>query len=157
MDFKVAGTADGITAIQMDIKIGGITREILAQALEQAKRGRLFILEKMSQTISKPRAELSPYAPRIFTMNIDPDKIRDVIGPGGKQIKKIIDETGVEIDIEDDGRVFIAAIDGESGKKAAQIIDDLTRDVEVGELYLGKVTRIMNFGAFVEVLPGRKA
>ena len=156
MDFKVAGTRDGITAIQMDIKVSGITREVLEQALNQAKAGRLFILEKMAQAISQPRTELSPYAPRIITMNIDPDKIRDVIGPGGKQIKKISDETGVKIDIEDDGRVFIASVDGESGEKAAQIVRDLVRDVVVGELYLGKVTRIMNFGAFVEVLPGKE-
>jgi polyribonucleotide nucleotidyltransferase len=156
MDFKVAGTADGITAMQMDIKVSGISREILWQALQQARAGRLFILDKMTQTISQPRSELSPYAPRIFTMNIDPDKIRDVIGPGGKQIKKIIDETGVKIDIEDDGRVFIASTDGESGERAAKIIGDLVRDVVVGELYLGKVTRIMNFGAFVEILPGKE-
>jgi polyribonucleotide nucleotidyltransferase len=156
MDFKVAGTSDGITAIQMDIKVSGISREVLHQALAQAKRGRLFILDKMAEAISQPRPELSPYAPRIITMNIDPDKIRDVIGPGGKQIKKIIDETGVKIDIEDDGRVFIASVDGESGQRAAQIINDLVRDVVPGELYLGRVTRIMNFGAFVEILPGKE-
>ena len=147
MDFKVAGTPDGITAMQMDIKVEGISREILEQALEQARRGRLFILDKMREAIEKPRPELSPYAPRIFTMQIDPDKIRDVIGPGGKQIKKIIDETGVKIDIEDDGRVFIAAVDQAAGEQAAKIIGDLVRDVVVGELYLGKVTRVMNFGA----------
>ncbi|NLC46464.1 MAG: polyribonucleotide nucleotidyltransferase [Firmicutes bacterium] len=156
MDFKVAGTPDGITAMQMDIKVEGISREILEQALEQARRGRLFILDKMREAIEKPRPELSPYAPRIFTMQIDPDKIRDVIGPGGKQIKKIIDETGVKIDIEDDGRVFIAAVDQAAGEQAAKIIGDLVRDVVVGELYLGKVTRVMNFGAFVEILPGKE-
>ena len=156
MDFKVAGTPDGITAMQMDIKVEGISREILEQALEQARRGRLFILDKMREAIEKPRPELSPYAPRIFTLQIDPDKIRDVIGPGGKQIKKIIDETGVKIDIEDDGRVFIAAVDQAAGEQAAKIIGDLVRDVVVGELYLGKVTRVMNFGAFVEILPGKE-
>lgn len=156
MDFKVAGTKDGITAIQMDIKISGISREVLSQALEQAKQGRLFILGKMAEAIAEPRAELSPHAPRIFTMEIHPDKIRDVIGPGGKQIKRIIDETGVKIDIEDDGRVFIAAVDGDAGERAAAIINDLVREPEVGELYLGKVTRIMNFGAFVEILPGKE-
>ncbi|EAX47081.1 Polyribonucleotide nucleotidyltransferase [Thermosinus carboxydivorans Nor1] len=156
MDFKVAGTAKGVTAIQMDIKISGITKEILADALEQARRGRLFILDKMLEVIKEPRPELSPYAPRIITMEIDPDKIRDVIGPGGKTIKKIIDETGVTIDIEDDGKVFIAAVDVEAGKKAVRIIENLVRDVEVGGVYMGKVTRLMNFGAFVEILPGKE-
>lgn len=156
MDFKVAGTESGVTAIQMDIKIGGITNEILVAALEQAKRGRAHILGKMLAAISQPRAELSPYAPRIITMEIDPDKIRDVIGPGGKTIKKIIDETGVTIDIEDDGKVFIAAVDVEAGQKAVHIIETLVRDVEVGGIYLGKVTRLMNFGAFVEILPGKE-
>lgn len=156
MDFKVAGTVEGVTAIQMDIKIAGISDEILSAALEQAKRGRLFILGKILETIKEPRPELSPYAPRIITMEIDPDKIRDVIGPGGKTIKKIIDETGVTIDIEDDGKVFIAAIDVEAGKKAVHIIETLVRDVEVGGIYLGKVTRLMNFGAFVEILPGKE-
>lgn len=124
MDFKVAGTEKGVTAIQMDIKIAGLSQDILKDALEQARKGRLFILERMMQAISKPREELSPYAPRIITMTIDPEKIRDVIGPGGKTIKKIIDETGVKIDIEDDGRVFIAAIDGDAGQKALKIIED---------------------------------
>jgi len=156
MDFKVAGTATGITAIQMDIKIPGITKEILAAALDQAKRGRLFILDKMLQAIDKPRPELSPYAPRIITMEIDPEKIRDVIGPGGKIIKKIIDETGVTIDIEDDGKVFIAAVDLQAAQKAVRLIEALVRDVEVGETYIGKVTRLMNFGAFVEILPGKE-
>ena len=156
MDFKVAGTKVGVTAIQMDIKIAGINREILNDALAQARKGRLFIMDKMLATISEPRPDLSPYAPRIITMMIDPDKIRDVIGPGGKTIKKIIENTGVKIDIEDDGRVFIAAIDVIAGKKAMQIIEDLTRDVEVGKIYIGKVMRIMNFGAFVEILPGKE-
>lgn len=156
MDFKVAGTATGITAMQMDMKIAGITREIFTEALEQAKRGRTHIREKMMEAITQPRAELSPYAPRIITMEIDPDKIRDVIGPGGKIIKKIIEETGVSIDIEDDGKVFIAAVDVEAGQKAVRIIENLVREVEVGAVYPGKVTRLMNFGAFVEILPGKE-
>lgn len=156
MDFKVAGTTNGITAIQMDIKIKGLNKEILAAALAQARESRLFILDKMLAVLDKPREDLSPYAPRIITMQIDPDKIRDVIGPGGKTIKKIIEDTGVSIDIEDDGRVFIAAVDKNAGQKAMQIIESLTRDVEVGRIYLGKVTRLMNFGAFVEILPGKE-
>jgi len=154
MDFKVAGTAKGVTALQMDIKIKGVSREILEQALIQARKGRLFILDKMLAVIDKPRPELSPYAPRIITTSIHPDKIREVIGPGGKTIKKIIDETGVKIDIEDDGRVFISAVDGEAGAKALKIIQALTQEVEVGRIYTGRVTRIMDFGAFVEVIPG---
>ena len=156
MDFKVAGTEKGITALQMDIKIHGITGEIMGKALEQAKDGRMFILGKMQEAISKPREELSPYAPRIITMSIDPDKIRDVIGPGGKVIRHIIDETGVKIDIEDDGRVFIASQDGEAGEKAKKMIEDLTADVEVGRIYTGTVTRTTSFGAFVEILPGKE-
>lgn len=156
MDFKVAGTENGITAIQMDIKIAGLTKEILSDALAQAKRGRMHIMQKMVAVIDKPRADLSSYAPRIITMQIHPDKIRDVIGPGGKIIKKIIEETGVTIDIEDDGKVFIAAVDREAGKKAVSIIENLVRDVEVGAIYLGKVTRLMNFGAFIEILPGKE-
>jgi len=156
MDFKVAGTKKGVTAIQMDIKIPGIDREILKDALEQARKGRLYILDRMLEVISEPRKELSPYAPRIITTMVDTEKIRDIIGPGGKVIKKIIDETGVKIDIEDDGRVFIAAVDGEAGKRALKIIEDLTRDVEVGAIYIGKVQRILNFGAFVEILPGKE-
>lgn len=154
MDFKVAGTSQGVTALQMDIKIKGVSREILDRALTQAKAGRLFILDKMLSVIEKPRTQLSPFAPRIITATIHPDKIRDVIGAGGKTIKKIIDETGVKIDIEDDGRVFISAIDGEAGEKALKIIQSLTQDVEVGRIYTGRVTRIMDFGAFVEVIPG---
>lgn len=156
MDFKVAGTTKGVTAIQMDIKIAGITKDILTNALAQAKRGRMHIMGKMMEIISEPRPELSPYAPRIITMEIDPDKIRDVIGPGGKIIKKIIEETGVTIDIEDDGKVFIAAVDVEAANKAVRIIENLVREVEVGGTYLGKVTRLMNFGAFVEILPGKE-
>ena len=154
MDFKVAGTEQGITALQMDIKVKGVSREILKEALAQARTGRLFILDKMLAVIAKPRPELSPFAPRIITYSIHPDKIRDVIGPGGKTIKKIIDETGVKIDIEDDGRVFISAVDGGAGENALKIIQSLTQDVEIGKIYNGKVTRVMDFGAFVEVIPG---
>ena len=161
MDFKVAGTAEGITAIQMDIKIHGLAREILQQALNQAHDARLFILERMLSTISEPRATLSPYAPRIITIHIDPEKIREVIGPGGKTINKIIDATKVgdkkvDIDIEDDGTIYIAAVSQEAGEKAMEMIQDLTRTVQVGEIYTGRVTRLMNFGAFVEVLPGKE-
>ena len=156
MDFKVAGTEQGVTALQMDIKIAGVTRDILRQALEKAKAARLFILDKIRATISEPRDSLSEYAPRIIVVNIDPDKIRDIIGPGGKTINKITSETGVKIDIEQDGRVFIAAPDQESGKKAQNIIESLTREVEVGKTYTGKVTRIATFGAFVEILPGKE-
>lgn len=156
MDFKVAGTEKGITAIQMDIKVDGLSREILFDALNQANRGRSFILGKMLECISEPNGELSPYAPRVFTMKIHPDKIRDVIGTGGKTIKKIIDDTGVSIDIEDDGTIFITSPDENSLKTAQKIIYDLTRDVEVGEIYEGKVVKIMNFGAFMEILPGKE-
>ena len=155
MDFKVAGTKDGITAIQMDIKIKGIDRAILEKALEQARVGRLFILDKMLETIKEPKKELSPYAPKIIQFTIDPDKIREVIGPGGKMINKIIDETGVKIDIEDDGRVFIASPDQISAAKAKGMIDAITKVIEVGEVYFGTVVRIMPFGAFVELLPGK--
>src|SRR5690606_25930643 len=133
MDFKVAGTAKGITAIQMDIKIKGIDRAILEQALAQAREGRLFILNKMLEVIPEPRKELSPYAPKIIQTHIDPDKIRDVIGPGGKMINNIIAETGVKIDIEDDGRVFIASENIDSANKALKIVNDITREVKVGE------------------------
>jgi len=156
MDFKVAGTEKGITAIQMDIRIAGIGRNILKEALERARIGRLFILNKMREAISSPRKELSPYAPRIFSMNVNPDKIRDIIGPGGKVINKIIDETGVKIDIDESGKVVIAAENIENGKKAVNLIEKIIKDVEVGEIYLGKVTRIVNFGAFVEILNGKE-
>jgi polyribonucleotide nucleotidyltransferase len=155
MDFKVAGTRDGITALQMDIKVKGITHEILAQALEQAREARLFVLDKMLAVLPRPRSEMSPYAPRITTIMINPDKIRDIIGPGGKMIRKITEETGAQIDVEDDGRVFIAAVDQEGGKKAIDWIKGLTDEVEVGRIYKGKVVRIMPFGAFVEVLPNQ--
>ncbi|MFZ5943652.1 MAG: polyribonucleotide nucleotidyltransferase [Bacillota bacterium] len=156
MDFKVAGTESGVTAIQMDIKIAGLSREILKDALEQARRGRLFIMGKMMEAISQPRPELSPFAPRIITTSVDPDKIRDIIGPGGKTIKKIIEETGVKIDIEDDGKVFIASVDAVAGQKALKLIENLIKELEVGQIYLGKVVRITNFGAFVELLPGKE-
>lgn len=155
MDFKAAGTRKGITAIQMDIKISGIDKSILEEALERARQGRIFILDKMAETITEPN-ELSPFAPRIFTMQIDPDKIRDVIGPGGKVINKIIDETGVKIDIDDKGKIAIAAVDGKGGAKAMEMITNIVKDIEVGEIYLGKVTKIMAFGAFVEVLNGKE-
>lgn len=156
MDFKVAGTKDGITAIQMDIKIAGIDRSILQRALEQARVGRLFILDKMNSVINSPRAELSPYAPKIIITRVDPDKIRDIIGPGGKTINKIIAETNVKIDIEDDGKVYISATDAKNGQMALKIIEGLTKEVTEGEIYLGKVVRIMTFGAFVEILPGKE-
>ena len=156
MDFKVAGTEDGITAIQMDIKVHGLSKEILQKALAQAKEGRMFIMNKMLEVIPAPKAELSPYAPRIISMQIDPDKIRTVIGPGGKTINKIISETGVKIDIDDTGLVYIAAPDLESANAGKREIELLTKEVEAGEIYDGKVTRIMNFGAFVEILPGKE-
>jgi polyribonucleotide nucleotidyltransferase len=156
MDFKVAGTEKGITALQMDIKIKGINRDVLERAMEQANRGRAHIMSKMMEAISQPREDLSPYAPRIITMRINPDKIRDVIGPGGRVINKIIDETGVKIDIEQDGRVFIAASNGEAGKKAKEIIEGIVKEVESGVTYNGKVTRVEKYGAFVEVLPGKE-
>lgn len=156
MDFKVAGTEDGITAMQMDVKIDGLTPEALAKALVQAKESRLFILGKMREAITTPRENMSPYAPRIITMHINPDKIRDVIGPGGKMINRIIDETGVNIDIEDDGSVFITSTDETSAKEAVEWIGNLTREVKAGELFQGRITRLMNFGAFAEVLPNQE-
>jgi len=156
MDFKVAGTADGITAMQMDVKIDGLTPDTLAEALKQARESRLFILGKMLETIAEPRKDMSPYAPRIITLRINPDKIRDVIGPGGKMINRIIDETGVSIDIEDDGSVFITSTDETSAKTAVEWINNLTREVKAGELFQGRITRLMNFGAFAEVLPNQE-
>lgn len=155
MDFKVAGTAEGVTAIQMDIKIDGIDRQILSDALSQAKEGRMFILSKMMERINKPNESLSKYAPKITTMNINPDKIRDVIGAGGKIINKIIEETGVKIDIEQDGRVFIASTDEAMNNKARSIIEGIVKEVVIGEIYIGTVKRIEKFGAFVEILPGK--
>ena len=155
MDFKVAGTMNGITAIQMDIKIKGIDEAILRQALSQALEGRLFILGKMLETLPQPRAELSEYAPKIISFMINPEKIAEVIGPRGKMINKIIEETGVKIDIEDDGSVFIATNDAEAAAKARRLIEGIAKDIEVGEVYMGKVVRMMNFGVFVELLPGK--
>jgi polyribonucleotide nucleotidyltransferase len=154
MDFKVAGTRAGITALQMDIKVTGLNAQVLAEALEQARKGRMFILDKMDEVISEPREEISKYAPRIVTMQINPDKIRDVIGPGGKVIRGIQEKTGAKIDISDDGRIAIATPNGEAAEAAMQIIRDLTAEVEVGQSYLGTVTRIVDFGAFIEVFPG---
>jgi polyribonucleotide nucleotidyltransferase len=154
MDFKVAGTAQGVTALQMDIKISGITTEIMRKALEQARQGRLFILEKMEQTLPSPRTSVSTYAPRIVTIRIPVDKIRDVIGPGGKTIRSIIERTGVKIDVEDDGRVNVASADEASAQKAIGIIQELTATPELNKTYMGKVQRITDFGAFVEIMPG---
>ncbi|SHN16766.1 polyribonucleotide nucleotidyltransferase [Gracilibacillus kekensis] len=155
MDFKVAGTENGVTALQMDIKIEGLSREILEEALLQAKKGRMHILSHMLETIKEPKIELSNYAPKILTMDIKPDKIRDVIGPSGKQINQIIEETGVKIDIEQDGHVFISSIDSEMNKKAQKLIEDIVREVEPGQMYLGTVKRIEKFGAFVELFKGK--
>ena len=157
MDFKVAGTKNGITAIQVDIKIDGLTREIIKEAFERTRVARMYILnEVMLKAIPEPRKELSKYAPKIISMKIDVDKIKDVIGSGGKTINKIISDTGVKIDIEEDGSVFIAGTDSEAAEKAKSIIDAITMDLEVGNIYIGKVTRIMNFGAFVEIAPGKE-
>lgn len=155
MDFKVAGTAKGVTALQMDIKIDGLSREILEEALTQAKHGRMVILESMLQTIAEPREQLSAYAPKIKSIHIKPDKIRDVIGPGGKQINKIIDETGVKIDTEQDGTIFISSVDEEMIQRAQDMIESIVREAKVGEYYLGKVKRIEKFGAFLEIFPGK--
>lgn len=155
MDFKVAGTRDGITALQMDMKIKGVPWDILAKALAQAKAGYMHIMERMLDAIPEPRAEMSPYAPRIITMHINPDKIRDIIGPGGKMINKIVAETAADIDIEPDGTIYIAAVSPESGKKAMEMIEALIKEVKPGETYLGKVTRVEKYGAFVEILPGK--
>jgi len=154
MDFKVAGTREGITALQMDIKVMGITAQIMREALAQAQRGRLFILDKMQEVISTPREKVSSFAPRFYTLQIPVDKIRDLIGPGGKMIRSIIDQTGVKIDVEDSGKVNVASNDEASAAKALQIIGDLTATAEVGKTYLGKVSRLADFGAFVEILPG---
>jgi polyribonucleotide nucleotidyltransferase len=155
MDFKVAGTKDGVTALQMDIKINGITAEIMKAALEQAKAGRLHILGEMNKVLDKARPEMSEWAPTIVTIKIDPEKIRDVIGKGGSVIRQITEETGATIDIENDGTVKIASVDGASGREAQRRIEMITADVEVGRVYEGKVVRLMDFGAFVAILPGR--
>jgi polyribonucleotide nucleotidyltransferase len=154
MDFKVAGTADGITALQMDIKVGGITTEVMTKALDQARRGRMHILGKMKETLAASRESISMFAPRIVTIRIPVDKIRDVIGPGGKMIRSIIERTGVKIDVEDDGRVNVASADGDSAQRAISIIQELTATPELNKTYLGKVQRITDFGAFVEIMPG---
>jgi polyribonucleotide nucleotidyltransferase len=154
MDFKVAGTRNGITALQMDIKVQGLSREILEKALAQANRGRMHILEVMDSALSAPRANISMYAPRIFSIRVPKDKIREVIGPGGKMIRSIIERTGCKIDIDDDGKVDIASVDEASALKAIEIIKEITAEAEIGKTYLGKVIRIVAFGAFVEILPG---
>src|ERR1700684_3453344 len=154
MAFKVAGAKDGITALQMDIKVGGITAQIMREALAQAQRGRLFILGKMDEVITEGRVKVSAYAPRIYTLQIPVDKIRDVIGPGGKMIRSIIEQTGVKIDVEDSGKINVASNDEASANKALQIIRDLTATAEVGKTYLGTVTRLADFGAVVEIIPG---
>lgn len=156
LDFKLAGTKKGVTGLQMDMKIEGLELDILEQIFEKAKAARLIILEKMNEVIARPRANLSTFAPRIKTIKVNPDKIRDVIGPGGKIIRKIVEETNVKIDIEDDGRILIASPDEEALEKAIKIIRDITAEVEVGKIYLGRVTRIVPFGAFVEILPGQE-
>jgi polyribonucleotide nucleotidyltransferase len=154
MDFKVAGTKNGVTAIQMDIKIGGVDRDIMLTALRQAREGRLFILDRMNAAISEHRPELSPFAPRIYVMMVKPDKIREIIGPGGKIIRGIQEQTGVKIDIEDDGTVKIAAVDADSARAAITIIEGIAQVPEVGKVYQGRVRKIMEFGAFVEIFPG---
>jgi len=154
MDFKVAGTKTGITALQMDIKVPNVTHAILKEALEQARRARLHILDIMVSTIDKPRDTMSPYAPRIFTMKIPTDKIRELIGPGGKMIRSIVDQTGCKIDVEDDGSVKIFSSDGIAADRCIQMITDICAVAEVGKTYLGKVVRIVDFGAFVEIFPG---
>jgi polyribonucleotide nucleotidyltransferase len=154
MDFKVAGTRNGVTALQMDIKIRGLSYEILEKALAQAREGRLFILDRMLEVIHESRPDLSPYAPRIITIHIDPEKIGKVIGPGGKTIRAIQEETSVKIDIEDDGSVFIASSDGEAAERAVQMVQALTEEATIGKIYTGKVVRTTDFGAFVEILPG---
>ena len=156
MDFKVAGTKDGITALQMDMKISGINKEVLQEALADAHKARLKILDVIASAIDKPREDLSKYAPRIFSIDIDPEKVRDVIGAGGKTINKIIDATGVKIETEDDGHITVASNDGESGKKAIQMIKSIVTDPKAGDIYEGEVKRIMNFGAFVEIAIGKE-
>jgi polyribonucleotide nucleotidyltransferase len=155
MDFKVAGTKDGVTALQMDIKITSITREIMKVALDQARAGRLHILGEMNKVLAKPRENMSEWAPTIITLKIDPEKIRDVIGKGGAVIRQITEETGTSIDIENDGTVKIASVQGAAGREAQRRIELITADVEVGRVYEGRVARLMDFGAFVTILPGR--
>jgi polyribonucleotide nucleotidyltransferase len=154
MDFKVAGSREGITALQMDIKIKGLSYDILSEALAQARSGRIHILDKMAEVIAEPREELSPFAPRITTIHVDPDKIGKIIGPGGKMIRKIQEECEVDVDIEDDGTVYIAAIDGLGAQKAIAMVEALTEEAQIGKTYVGKVVRTESYGAFVEILPG---
>ncbi len=154
MDFKVAGSSSGVTAVQMDNKIGGVSREVMRDALYQAREGRLHILGEMAKTLEKPRPELSMYAPRITTLKIRPEKIRDVIGPGGKVIRSIVEETGAKIDVEDDGTIFVASADGTAMKRAIEWIESLTAEAQIGKIYKGRVRKIMDFGAFVEIMPG---
>jgi polyribonucleotide nucleotidyltransferase len=153
MDFKVAGTRGGVTAFQMDIKVAGVTQEVLSRALQQAKEARLFVLDEMNRVISESRESLSPYAPRIITIQIPVDKIREVIGPGGKVIRGIVDETGVKMDVSDDGTVTIASVDEAAAQKALSMVSKIVEVPEVGKVYSGKVKKIMEFGAFVEILP----
>jgi polyribonucleotide nucleotidyltransferase len=154
MDFKVAGTREGITSLQMDIKIQGLTRPIMQQALEQARQGRLFILDRMAEAIKEPRPEISPYAPKILTIQIHPDKIRDIIGPGGKVVRAIQSETDTRIEVDESGLVKIVAEDLETGEKAFKIIEGIVQEAKVGAIYEGTVRKIMDFGAFVEIFPG---
>jgi polyribonucleotide nucleotidyltransferase len=154
MDFKVAGTREGITALQMDIKVKGLSYEILAQAVAQARDGRLHILDRMTEALEEPRSELSKFAPRIITIHVDPDKIGKIIGPGGKMIRKIQEDCEVDVDIEDDGTVYIAAVEGPAADKAIAMIEALTEEAEIGKIYVGKVVRTESYGAFVEILPG---
>lgn len=154
MDFKVCGTKNGVTAMQMDIKIDRLSEDVLRKALYQAKEGRLFIIDKIRESISQPREELSPYAPRITTMKVKPEKIRDVIGTGGKNIRQIISETGVNIDVEDDGTVTIASNDADAAARAIAMVKWLTEEAEIGKIYVGTVKKVVDFGAFVEILPG---
>jgi len=156
MDFKVAGTADGVTALQMDIKVKGLTTEVLEQAMQQAKVGRMFIMDKMLEALPEPREALSPYAPRIQTLKINPDKIGTVIGPGGKTVRRIQEEAGVKIDIEEDGTIHVSAMSGEGMDRALAALRALTEEVEVGKIYTGVVRRLVEFGAFVEILPGKE-
>jgi polyribonucleotide nucleotidyltransferase len=154
MDFKVAGTAEGVTSLQMDIKISGVNREIMRQALHQAREGRLHILGVMNATLAEPRSNVSGHAPRIITLKVKPEKIREIIGPGGKVIRGIIEATGVKIDVEDDGMVRIASVDEEASKKAIEMVQRIAAEAEVGKIYKGTVRKIVEFGAFVEILPG---
>ena len=156
MDFKVTGTSKGITALQMDIKVQGIDERVIRDGLQKAFDARMFILGKMVEAIPEARTEMSEFAPRITTIKINPEKIREIIGQGGSMIRKIQEETGTEINVEDDGTVEVAAVSGENARKAIDWINSLTREVEIGALYLGKVTRIMGFGAFVEIMPGKE-